>query len=162
MLEHLSKKDKLWRQRALSICKCKDLADEIVNRTYLRIYNYNIPIEKLTDAYVYSAIYNTYILYCKEPKHISIDKFYDIKDQTESSEFSDEDLEILNKANELEWWQKQLLIESYDKSLRQIEKEFNINYVFVQRHTTKAQKQILGEDYRPYQNKRLKNKNNKK
>ena len=162
MLEHLSKKDELWRRKALSICKSKDLADEIVNRMYLRIYNYNIPIEKLTDQYVYSAIYNTYILYCKERKHISIDKFYDISEDDTTMEFDDKDLEMLTKSNELKWWQKQLLIESYDKSLRQIEKIFNINYMFVKRHNTNSQKYLLGEDYKPYQNKRLKNKNTKK
>lgn len=185
MLAFLSKKDSLWRSKALKICKCKDLADELTNLMYLRIYNYNTPIEKLTENYVGWVIYNLFRDHCKK-KHdtrldyrftpdtrnlmidgVEFDKYISeasilAHEEDTSYDFDDKDLEIINKANELKWWQKQLLVESYDKSFRQIEKEFNINYVFVQRHTTKAKKHILGEDYKPYQNKRLKNKNNGK
>lgn len=149
MLEHLAKKDELWRQTAFNICKCKDLADEIVNRMYIRIYDYNIPKEKLTDSYVTSSIYNTFILYCKEPKHITIDKFYDISDETTDRTFTDEEVDTLLKAaHDLKWWERQLLVHSYDKSLREIEKEFNINYKFVYDNTNRCRRLILGDDYK--------------
>ena len=148
MLEHLAKKDQLWRQTDFNICKCKDLADELTNLMYLRIYNYNTPIDKLTENYVCWVIYNLFRDHCKKKPHISLDKFYDIADEEVTDTFSDEDLEILSKAKELKWWEQQLLVHSYDKSLRQIEKEFNINYQFVRRHTNKAKKFILGENYK--------------
>jgi len=148
MLELLSKKDKKWRQIAFNICKCKDLADELTNLMYLRIYNYNVDIEKLTENYVGWVIYNLFRDHCKKQPHISIDKFYDIVDEQVDTTFTDEDLDILAKAKELKWWEQQLLVHSYDKSLRQIEKEFNINYQFVRRHTNKAKKFILGENYK--------------
>jgi len=151
VLEYLSKKDSLWRQIAYNICKCKDTADELTNNMYLKLYDYNVPIEKLTEGYVGLTLYNLFIDKCKQKKNLSIDTFYYLEDQTTDTTFSDEDLEILAKANELKWWKKQLIIESYDKTLRQIEKEFNINYMYVYRHTIKARQYILGEDYKPKQ-----------
>jgi hypothetical protein len=113
------------------------------------MYDYNVPIEKLTEGYVGLTIYNLFLSKCKEKKNISIDTFYYLEDYTTDTTFSDEDLEILAKANELEWWKKQLIIHSYDKNPRQIEREFNINYMYVYRHTIQARKYILGEDYKP-------------
>ena len=163
MLEELSKKDKLWRNVAFKICRCKDTSNELVQSMYLKVYEKNLPIEKLTESYVICILFNLYKDHLKQRTNVNIDDlFIEIADEESEYYFNDEDIAILEKANDLKWWQKQLLVESYDKSLRQIEKEFNINYVFVQRHTTKAKKYILGEDYKPYQNKRLKNKNNKK
>jgi len=139
MLEELAKKDKKWREIALKICKGKDLADEIVNRMYLRLYDRNPDKDKLTDYYVIATIRNLFIDHCKERKHVSIESLYYLPDEQTDKTFSDEELEIILIANDkLKWWEKQLLIESYDKSLRQIEKEFNINYQFVNRHNKKS------------------------
>jgi hypothetical protein len=163
MLEHLAKKDKLWRQTAFNICKCKDLADELTNLMYLRIYNYNVPIDKLTENYVGFVIYNLFRDHCKRIKDLSLDWVYDNGGDAWSTEdystlintitveeptgFDDDDSTILTKAGELKWWEQQLLSHSYDKSLRQIEKEFNINYKFVYNNTNRCRRIILGEDY---------------
>jgi hypothetical protein len=149
MLEQLSKKDTLWRQIAFNICKCRDTADELTNTMYLKLYDYGTPVEKLTDGYVGLTLYNLFIDKCKQKKNASIDNFYYLEDKVTDTTFSDEDLEILSKANELSWWKRQLIIESYDKNPRQIEREFNINYNYVYRHTIKARQYILGEDYKP-------------
>lgn len=139
MLKELSKKDKRWREIALNICKCKDLADEIVQRMYLRIYNKNPDKEKLTEWYIITTLRNLFIDYCKEKRHQSIETLYYLPDNQRDKTFTDEEVELLLIAkNELKWWERQLLIESYDKSLRQVEKDFNINYQFVNRHTKKA------------------------
>lgn len=170
MLDHLAKKDQLWRDTAFNICKCKDLADELTNLMYLRIYNYNVEIEKLTENYVCWVIYNLFRDHCKQKHDVRLDYLFTTQDRSHlisgnqpdkiineasliceehvEDDFDDEDLDILSKAKELKWWEQQLLVHSYDKSLRQIEKEFNINYQFVRRHTNKAKKFILGENYK--------------
>ena len=155
MLEKLSKKDKLWRQIAFNICKCKDLADELTSLMYLRIYNYDIPEEKQTESYIGFVIYNLFRDHCKKQPHISIDEFYDITDETPVDSFTDYDLSILEKANELRWWERQLLILSYDKSSHQIQREYHINYQYTLRHVDKAKKQVLGEDYKTNKNGRV-------
>lgn len=152
MLDYLSKNDKLWRQIAYNICKCKCTADELTNTMYLRLYDYKVPKEKLTEGYVGLTIYNLFLSKCKEKKNISLDSLHYLEDKTTDTTFSDEDLEILKKANKLAWWKKQLIMHSYDKTPRQVEKEFNINYMFVYRHTIKAKQFILGEDYKPKRN----------
>lgn len=149
MLEYLSKKDSLWRQIAFNICKCKDTADELTNTMYLRMYDYKVPEDKLTEGYVGLTLYNLFISKCKEKKNVSIDTFYYLEDKTTDTTFSDEDLAMLEKANKLDWWKRELIIHSYDKSLREIEKEFNINYMFVYRHTKESIKTLVGEDYKP-------------
>ncbi len=152
MLEELAKKDKRWREVAINICKCKDLADEIVNQMYLRIYDLNPDKEKLSEWYIITTLRNLFLSHCKQVKHISIETLYYLPDEQTDSTFSDEELELLLIANnKLKWWEKQLLIESWDKSLRQIEKDFNINYQFVRRHTKEARNKVL--DYKPKQNK---------
>lgn len=154
MLDQLAKKDKKWREIALKICKSKDLADEIVNRMYLRLYDRNPDKDKLTDYYVVATIRNLFIDHCKERKHVSIETLYYLEDEQTDKTFSDEELSLIVKASkDLKWWQQQLLVESYDKSLRQIQKEFNINYQFVRRHTEKSRKIVLGKDYKPKKNK---------
>lgn len=144
MLEKLALKDNKWRQIAFNICKNKDLANEITNIMYLRIYDYKVDESKLTDGYIGLTLYNIFLDKCKEKKDVSIESFYYLPDETTNITYSDEDLNLLKKANDLKWWERQLLVESYDKSLRQIEKEFNINYQFVRRHTQQAREKILG------------------
>ena len=154
MLEELAKKDSKWREIALKICKSKDLADEIVNRMYLRLYDRNPDKDKLTDYYVVATIRNLFIDHCKERKHVSIESLYYLEDEQTDKTFNDEELSLIVKASkDLKWWQQQLLVESYDKSLRQIQKEFNINYQFVRRHTEKSRKIVLGKDYKPKKSK---------
>lgn len=144
MLEELAKKDKRWREIALNICKCKDLADEIVNQMYLRIYDKNPDKDKLTEWYIITTLRNLFIDYCKQKKHQSIETLYYLPDNQTDKTFCDEEIELLLIANDkLKWWEKQLLIESYDKSLRQIQKDFNINYQFVSRHTKKARNIVI-------------------
>ena len=144
VLNFLAKKDKLWRQISFNISKDDYLKDELTNLMYLRIYDYQIPVEKLTENYIGFVIYNLFRDYCKRKKHISLDSLFNIAaDEVKVNDFTDAELKILNQAENIEWWKKELLIHSYDKSLRQIEDEFNINYMFVYRHINIAKKQLL-------------------
>ena len=152
MLEELSKKDKLWREIAFNICKNKDLADELTNLMYLRIYNYKIPEDKQTESYIGFVIYNLFRDHCKKQPHISIDDFYDITEEVLVHGFTDYDMSILEKANELKWWERQLLILSYDKSSHQIQREYHINYQYTLRHVDKAKRKVLGDNYKTIKN----------
>ncbi len=154
MLEELAKKDKRWREVALNICKCKDLADEIVNQMYLRIYDKNPDKEKLTEWYIITTLRNLFLDHCKQRKYISIETLYHLPDEQTDKTFSDEEISLIVKASKkLKWWQQQLLIESYDKSLRQVQQEFNINYQFVRRENKKSRRIVLDNDYKPKKSK---------
>ena len=161
MLNEIYKKDKYWRTIAFAICKDKDLADDLVQDMYLKIFDITKSID---DYYIISIIRNLFLDLCrKKNEDISIDLIYNLAENNNSYEFDDNDLKILNKADKLKWWQKKLLEENFDKSLRQIETEFNINYGFIYRELEKARRIILKDNYKKkYKNKRFKNYSPKK
>ena len=70
MLEELAKKDAQWRKMAFQICKDKDLADELVQEMYLKLYqNTNL----IKDGYIYTVLRNLFYDYAKQQKDIIID-----------------------------------------------------------------------------------------
>lgn len=144
MLSELCKKDKKWRAIAFKLCKDKQLADDIVQEMYLKSLRYDKP---LNDTYIYFIIKSIFLDICrKKTTHptISIENLHFLKDNTNLFELDDNDLEILNRFEELDWKQKELIELSYDKSLRQIEKEYPlINYGYVYQQIKKGRDKIL-------------------
>jgi DNA-directed RNA polymerase specialized sigma24 family protein len=70
MLEELAKKDAQWRKMAFQICKDKDLADELVQEMYLKLYqNTNL----IKDGYIYTVLRNLFYDYAKQQKDIIVD-----------------------------------------------------------------------------------------
>lgn len=162
MLDELSKKDKKWRQLALSITKDKDEADEIVQEMYLRFYRN--PKEEVTDQYVYFTLLSVYLNEKKKIKiEIPVDVFFE---QYCDNDFEPDDYqrEILEKASELNWYELELLEENYHNSLREIADNMllPVSYGFIYRSIMKARENILGDDIHKYNNKRLKHNNNGK
>jgi DNA-directed RNA polymerase specialized sigma subunit len=72
----------------------------------------------------------------------------------------DKQQELLTKANKLPFTQRELLGLNYDSSLRDIQSEFGINYMYVHRTIKRARETILGDNMNQYNNKRLKHKKN--
>jgi len=161
MLEELSKKDKLWRKIAFSICKDRMLADDIVQEMYLRFHRN--PKEKATNSYVAFVISSVYFNYLKKRKDVSLAEFYYIECHNKPFEPTDEEQKILDKLEAVEWWKLELIDESYDRSYREIGRIYNINYGFVSKAIINATKDILGDDFDElYNNKRMKFKKPKK
>ncbi len=157
MLEELCKHDVFFRSVALNICKDKELADDLVQEMYLIIHDCNSEI-KSPKYYAIQIIKNLFLKECKRNKAISIeDLSVDFKDDLEYFSPDDTEQEIIEKAKKLKYPKKDLLIESYDKSLRQIQKDFKICYMSTNRELEKARKEVLGDDYKKlYKNKRRK------
>lgn len=161
MLELLAKKDSKWRQVAYSFCGNKQLADEIVQEMYLRRYDNNRG-QPVKDDYIIMTIRSVFLNMIRKKRFtISIDKLHYIESHTNDYELTDEDLEILKKYDKQDWKDKELILESYDKSLRQIAKEFPmVNYGYAFRRIIKAIKNILGEDYHKYKNRKNRKESN--
>jgi hypothetical protein len=88
---------------------------------------------------------------------VDIDLLHYVEDKKQIFEPDDYQAELLNKADNLKYIQKEYLEESYDRTLRQIGNEYKTNYGFVYRELDKARKEVLGSDYaEKYNNKRLK------
>ena len=160
MLNELVKKDKYFRNIAFSMCGDWCLSKDLVQDMYVKIYDYKKDIKNL-DNFAYRILRNLFIDSTKSVRCIDIDFVTDyIEEETESSidfEPDDTELNILHKASKLSFVQRNLLVESYDKSYREIEKEFKINYGYSFRECDKARREVLGDDYdTKYNNKRLK------
>lgn len=174
MLDELSKKDSLWREFALRICGDKHTADDIVNEMYLRRWNNNRG-QEMTDYYIFctmkSIYFNmkdkikpvTFTELSHEDKSVRPSMNYDVAyrnipkiREPEKFEPNDEQQELLDKAAMLPYRQRELLELSYDNSLRDIQEEFGINYMYAHRSVQDARKKILGKNIHLYNNKRLK------
>ena len=135
ILEELSKKDKEWRKAAYLICKDKMLADDLVQEMYLRLMNRT----KWNDYFVYITLRNIFLDRLRKQKDIRLEELHYLEDRTEVFEPDDEEQKVLDAFDELDWVQKELLLERANgMSLRDIQKRYNINYGFTYRETTKA------------------------
>ena len=126
MLDILSKKDTQWRKIAFNICKDKYLADDLVNDMYLALANNE---KASNDFYVIIVIRNLFLHHTKKKKEVNIEDIV-ITESINNFEINDEQLETLTN---LKWWEKELLELSFDYSLRELEKKYNINYAFIHR-----------------------------
>ena len=140
MLQELSKKDKLWRNIAFNICKNKFLADEIVQEMYLRFHRN--PKDEVNDYYVALVIKSVYLNMLKEKTNASINSFHYIEDTNIDFEPNDKEQAILDEIDNLTWTQKELLAEVYDRSYREIESIYNINYGYSYLQVKKAKEKV--------------------
>jgi DNA-directed RNA polymerase specialized sigma24 family protein len=154
-LEDISKRDKEWRAMALSICSDKMLADDLVQEMYLKLYPNDY--EKINSNFIYRVLMSIFLDYLRNKKTVSISEFYYLKSNDNIFEPDDDQQELLNRFSNLSWRQQELIAESYDRSLREIEKTFPlINYGYAYRQIHLGLKEILGDNYEKYINKHYK------
>ena len=135
MLEQLAKKDKYWRAVALNISKDRSLADDLVQEMYIKLSDVT---KEINDYYVIITILNLFRAHKNEVKrdrykNMPFDDFRITQEDT--FEIDDEEQLFLNS---LKWYEKELIEMSYSNSLRDIQKQLNINYQFTNRVLTKA------------------------
>ena len=153
MLERLSKRNEEWRNLAYRICGNYDHAQDLVQQMYLKLADY----KRVNDAMVAITIKNLWLdLLKKKNREVGIDSFHSLPYGDNTFEPSDKQIEYLNRFDDLPMVQKELIQESFDKSTREIGREFNINYCYVHRQIHKGLKKILKEDYKEYKNSNLK------
>ena len=153
MLERLSKRNEEWRNLAYRICGNYDHAQDLVQQMYLKLADY----KRVNDAMVAITIKNLWLdLLKKKNREVGIDSFHSLPYGENTFEPSDKQIEYLNRFDNLPMVQKELIQESFDKSTREIGREFNINYCYVHRQIHKGLKKILKEDYKEYKNSNLK------
>ena len=139
VLEELSKRDSEWRRIALKECSDKSLADDIVQEFYLKAMRY----EKINTSYAYQMIKCIFKDWKKKKKDVRLLETEYIEDQQTVFEPDDEEKKILDKIDSLPWLQQELLAENYNRSYRQIQEVYNINYAFTHRQITEAKKIVL-------------------
>lgn len=162
MLEELAKKNKKWLNMAFNLCGCEDYSKDLVQEMYVKVYDIHQknPDTKIKDVYIWVVMYNTLKdKYKHEQKNqkVSLEFALNVAIKDKIVEFDDIETMYLNRAKEFRYLDRGLLLESYDKGLRVIQDEFDINYGFIHKTLSKTRKLILRDDYdKLYNNKRLK------
>jgi len=157
-LQQIAEHDSKWREIALRITNNKAHADDIVQEMYIKLADKK---EDVSDYYIALTLESIYIDYHKKfgdkPQYTSMEFDWSLKSGMDNTyEPTDEEQELLNRINKLPYVQKELLEESYDRSIREIAKEYNINRMYVHRQIKKAVSEVLGDDAHLYSNSALK------
>lgn len=157
-LQEIAEFDSKWREIALRITNNKAHADDIVQEMYIKLVEKE---EEVSDYYIVMTLESIYIDYHKKfgdkPQYTSMEFDWSLKGGIENTfEPNDEEQELLDRIDKLPYVQKELLEESYDRSIREISKEYNIGRMYVHRQIKKAVTKVLGDDSHLYKNSNLK------
>lgn len=139
MLEELAKKDAYWRKIAFNICKDRYLADDLVNEMYLKLHDCK---KQINDFFVIIVIRNIFLDLKRKKGTLHLDDYYNLEAEVNEFEVDDIDQIILDAYNELTFSERELILLASEMSLRDIEKEYNINYGFVYRKVKFAKDKI--------------------
>tara|TARA_R110000803_G_scaffold69058_3_gene131239 strand:+ start:2638 stop:3078 length:441 start_codon:yes stop_codon:yes gene_type:complete len=146
MIEEICKQDAKWRKIAFSMCNDKMLADDLVQEAYLYLLGCGKDVPKNQQAYfVTRVLWSKFIDYTRKRKDVSLSEFYYLKSIDNTFEPTDEQQRILDNINNLDWVKKELLAESYDRSLREIQEIYGINYGYVYRQVKEAKKIVIDD-----------------
>lgn len=155
-IEKLALRNEYWYNTALTICKDKDLAKDLVQDMYIKLAD----SEFESDWYVINTIRNLFVDMIRTNKTVVSDdivnEFGNLEDEQSTFEPTDEEKYYLDKFYKLDYTKQELIEESYYKSDRQIGEEFNINYGYVHKKRIEGIKEILGDDFNMYKNSNLK------
>lgn len=137
MLEELAKNDKEWRRMAYHICRCKSLADDLVQDMYLHLSKYNKP---LNEYYVYFAIKQIYIRKLQRRKLDTVELTDNYITFTDSYDYElDETKEaMLKKVAQLPYFERELLKVTQEISQRELSRQTKINLVVIQKTIQKT------------------------
>lgn len=137
ILEQLSKRHVFWYNIAKNICKDKDLAKDLVQDMYLKVYEISEKRNiEINDYYIFRVIKNLFIDFCIENnKKVSLNDFHYLEENFNKFELCDKDLKILNDLSFLE---RELLTLNQTMSYHEIQRVYNINYQFTRRTILKV------------------------
>ena len=146
LLQELSKKDFLWREVAFRITNNKDSADELVQRMYMRMVDYNIDIKKINDNFIKVVLYNLHKTKKKKVNRtISLEDFKKYRPVTKqlTSGYNDRDVEVLTEINKLSQEEKKLIELNYDLPINQIAQINDDCRIKIHRKAIKIRKKVL-------------------
>jgi DNA-directed RNA polymerase specialized sigma24 family protein len=138
ILAELAKKDAQWRKMAFQICKDKDLADELVQEMYLKLYqNTNL----IKEGYIYTVLRNLFYDYTKSQKDIIID-FSNI--EIEDTEYI-EPVDYFQLMKGLTWYERTMFELSTLVGQRELSRQTGIHLQTIHRVNKMVKSKINGK-----------------
>jgi DNA-directed RNA polymerase specialized sigma24 family protein len=139
ILAELAKKDAQWRKMAFQICKDKDLADELVQEMYLKLYqNTNL----IKDGYIYTVLRNLFYDYAKQQKDIIVD-FSNIEILDDDDYIEPIDYKALIKG--LTWYERTMFELSTLVGQRELSRQTGIHIQTIHRINKMVKSKIYGK-----------------
>jgi DNA-directed RNA polymerase specialized sigma24 family protein len=139
ILAELAKKDAQWRKMAFQICKDKDLADELVQEMYLKLYqNTNL----IKDGYIYTVLRNLFYDYAKQQKDLIID-FSNIEILDDGDYIEPIDYKALIKG--LTWYERTMFELSTLVGQRELSRQTGIHIQTIHRINKMVKSKIYGK-----------------
>ena len=141
-LKKISENHSLWFKIALKICKDENIAKDLVQDMYLKVYDIQQKKEiKITNSYIAKVISNLFLKKLEADKKVVNLSNFEFKDKNTNFEPDDYEKNILNKLTFLE---RELLLIHFEenKSYHEIQKEYNINYQFARRKIINVKKKF--------------------
>ena len=127
MLEELSKNDAQWRKMAFYICQDKDLADDITNDMYIKVYDSKKKYNEINEWFIYIIMKNLYLHYLRKSN-----KTVEFKDNLNDIPNYDEEIlknrQLMHRAlYELDFFDRHILLHTSERSLRKTQEYLNIS-----------------------------------
>ena len=139
ILQELAKKDAQWRKMAFQICKDKDLADELVQEMYLKLYqNTNL----IKDGYIYTVLRNLFYDYAKTQKDLIVD-FSNIEILDDGDYIEPIDYKALIKG--LTWYERTMFELSTLVGQRELSRQTGIHIQTIHRINKMVKSKIYGK-----------------
>jgi hypothetical protein len=126
IIDELAKKDLQWRKMALQICKCKDLADELVQNMYIKLSERTIPV---SDGYIFVTLRSLFYDSLKN-NDILIDDFS--KFEIEEEEYC-EGIDYNELSKDLTWYERTLFEQSTLIGQRELSRQTGIHIQTIHR-----------------------------
>ena len=136
MLEELSKKHGKWIGYALSLTNDEELAQDLVQDMYLKVYDKT----DLNNSYIYKTLKSLFLdtIRDKRNDNKSLEEVLHLE-----AENIDYDMKHLNEClQKLKWFDREVLIATHTNSLRKAEALTGVYYGVLHYHKTKALKKL--------------------
>lgn len=137
MLDVLAKRDKEWREMAYRICNCHTLSDDLVNDMYLIVASK----QRVNEAYIYRTLKGLYLDHLKiDNRNVSLNDFHYVKE--DECDRTKNRYELLDILQDVSFFEREVLLQTHEKSLRKCEEDTGVHYGVFNYHKTKALKKL--------------------
>lgn len=137
IIHELAKKDAQWRKMALQICKCKDLADELVQNMYIKLSDRTIAV---SDGYIFVTLRSLFYDSLKN-NDILIDDFS--KFEVEDEEYC-EGIDYSELSKDLTWYERTMFEQSTLLGQRELSRQTGIHIQTIHRINKMVKNKLNG------------------
>ena len=117
MLDELSRKDSIWQDIAFRITGNKEIARELVQEMYVKVFERNIDISDKEDSYFARILRNMfYDLKKKQKPTVYLEDYNEIKIH-DNSEILNNRIKVSDALDELSLWYRNVLLLTHQNSL---------------------------------------------